>query len=99
MVSIPLALGRPGVLLTVLVVLLSFALGVWVFLDARRAGKEELAPFAAVVVGGLFLAGAIPGVVAYAVAADPAAQGFPTALRIVPGFVALGVYLYFRRRQ
>jgi len=40
--------------------------------------------------------GSVPGLVALALAQDQAAQGFPTSIRIVPGCVALLVYLYFR---
>ena len=91
----PLAVSG-NALVTVAVPLLAVAVGVLVYLDARRRGKGELAPLIGVAIGGLFLAGSLPGVVALAVADDPAAQGFPTALRVIPGFIALGVYLYFR---
>jgi len=89
----------PGgrVLLAVLFPLLAVAIGVWVYLDARKRGRGELAPWIGLVVGGLFVTGSVPGLVALAVSGDAAVvQGFPTALRIVPGFVALAVYLYFR---
>ena len=77
--------------------LLAVAVGVWVYLDARRRGRGELAPWIGLVVGGLFVTGSVPSLVAYAVSADAAAaQGFPTAVRVVPGVVALAVYLYFR---
>lgn len=72
------------------------AIGVWVYLDARRRGRGELAPWIGLVVGGLFVTGSVPGLVALAVSPEAATQGFPTALRIVPGLVALAVYLYFR---
>ncbi len=71
-------------------------LGVWVYRDADRRGHDEWAPLVGAVVGGLFIAGSLPGLVALAVAEDAAIQGFPTALRIVPGFVALGLYLLLR---
>ena len=75
----------------------AIAVGVWVYLDAKRRGRGELAPWIGLVVGGLFVTGSVPGLVALAVSGDAAAvQGFPTALRIVPGLVALGAYLYFR---
>jgi len=89
----------PGgrVLLAVLFPLLAVAIGVWVYMDARKRGRGELAPWIGLVVGGLFVTGSVPGLVALAVSGDAAVvQGFPTALRIVPGFVALAVYLYFR---
>ena len=75
---------------------LAAGLGYWVYRDARRRGREELAPWLGLVVAGLFLAGSVPGLVALAVADDAAAQGFPTAIRVVPGVVALAVYLRFR---
>ena len=85
------------VLLAVLFPLLAVAIGVWVYLDAKRRGRGELAPWIGLVVGGLFVTGSVPGLVALAVSGDAAAvQGFPTALRIVPGVVTLAVYLYFR---
>ena len=85
------------VLLAVLFPLLAVAIGVWVYLDARKRGRGELAPWIGLVVGGLFVTGSVPGLVALAVSGDAAAvQGFPTALRIVPGVVTLAVYLYFR---
>lgn len=83
-------------LLAVLFPLAGVALGVWVYRDARARGHRDLAPFAAVVVGGLFLTGSVPGLVALAVAEDVATQGFPTALRVVPGLAALTVYLVAR---
>ena len=89
----------PGgrVLLAVLFPLLAVAIGVWVYMDARKRGRGELAPWIGLVVGGLFVTGSVPGLVALAVSGDAAVvQGFPTALRIVPGVVALAVYLYFR---
>ena len=92
------AVPGEGILLTVLVPLLAAGLGVWVYFDARGRGQEDLAPLFAIIVGGLFIAGSVPGLVALLVAEDPAVQGFPTALRIVPGVFVLGVYLFFRRR-
>lgn len=89
----------PGgrVLLAVLVPLLAVGVGVWVYLDAKGRGRGELAPWIGLVIGGLFVTGSVPGLVALAVSGEAAAvQGFPTALRIVPGLVALAVYLYFR---
>lgn len=84
-------------LLALLFPLAAIAVGVWVYLDARKRGQDELAPWFGLVVGGLFVTGSVPGLVALAVSADAvAAQGFPTALRIVPGLVALAAYLYFR---
>lgn len=76
-------------------VVLAVAAGVWVYRDAERRGWE-LAPLVGFAVGGLFLAGSVPGLVALAVTTDAAVQGFPTALRIVPGIAALAVYLRFR---
>ena len=93
MVTVP----SDRVLLAVLLPLVAVAVGVLVYLDARRRGRGELAPWIGLVVGGLFVTGSVPGLVALAVSADAAAaQGFPTALRIVPGLVALAAYLYFR---
>lgn len=86
-----------GVTLTVGAVVLAGALGAWVYVDARSRYGADLAALAAVAIGGLLIAGSLPGLVALAVADDAAVQGFPTALRIVPGLVALGVYLYARR--
>ena len=83
-------------LLVLLLALLAVVLGVWVYRDARARGRGELAPWLGLVVGGLFVTGSVPGLVALAVSGAPAAQGFPTALRIVPGLVALAAYLYFR---
>lgn len=85
------------VLVAVLFPLIAVAIGVWVYLDAKRRGRGELAPWIGLVVGGLFVSGSVPGLVALAVSGDAAVvQGFPTAIRIVPGIVALAVYLYFR---
>ena len=85
-----------GLALTAAVVPLAVVLGAWIYVDARRRMDPELAPFIAVAIGGLLLAGSLPGLVALAVADDAAVQGFPTALRVVPGLVALGAYLYVR---
>jgi len=76
--------------------LLAVVLGVWVYRDARARGRGELAPWLGLVVGGLFVTGSVPGLVALAVSPDAALQGFPTAIRIIPGVVALVAYLYFR---
>lgn len=76
--------------------LLAVVLGVWVYRDAKARGRGELAPWLGLVVGGLFVTGSVPGLVALAVSSDAAVQGFPTAIRVVPGVVALVVYLYFR---
>lgn len=85
--------------LTLLAPLAAVAVGVWVYLDARRWRDDDLPPYLGFVVGGLFLAGTVPGLVALAVAADPAVQGFPTALRVLPGGTALVVYLFVRPRR
>lgn len=86
----------PTVALAVAFPALAVAVGVWAYVDASRRGREEFAPFIGVAVGGPFLVGSVPGLVALVVADGAATQGFPTALRIVPGIVVLGVYLYFR---
>lgn len=83
-------------LLLVVVPLMAVVLGAWVYRDARRRGHDEYAPWAGLVVGGLFVTGSVPGLVALAVAPDAAVEGFPTAIRIVPGLVALAGYLHFR---
>ena len=70
--------------------------GAWVYRDARRRGHADWAPYVALAVGGLFVTGSVPGLVALAIADEPAAQGFPTALRVVPAFVALAAYAYLR---
>lgn len=88
-------MAAPRIFLTLGFPVLATALGVWVYRDARRRGWE-LAPLVAVFVGGFLLAGSVPGLVALAVSEDAAVQGYPTAIRIVPGVVALGAYLYFR---
>lgn len=83
-------------LLTIGFPLLAVVIGVWVYRDARARGRGELAPWLGLVVGGLLISGSVPGLVAYGVSTDAAVQGFPTALRVVPGLVALVVYIYFR---
>lgn len=75
---------------------LALAVGAWVYRDARRRGHGDWAPWIALAIGGLFLSGSVPGLVALAVTAEPVAQGFPTALRLVPGLVALAAYGAFR---
>lgn len=68
-----------------------------VYWDAVNRGTDRsISALLAFVVAGLFLAGSVPGLVALAISSEQAVQGFPTALRIVPGFVASAVYLYFR---
>lgn len=89
----------PGDRLLLVLALPVFAvlLGLWVYRDAQARGRGELAPWIGLVVGGLFVTGSVPGLVALAVSGEAAAaQGFPTALRLVPGAVALVVYLSFR---
>lgn len=85
-----------SILLAAAVPVGAVVVGLWIYLDARDRVSAELAPYVALVVGGLFLAGSLPAVVALVVAEDPVVQGFPTALRIIPGLVALGVYLAVR---
>lgn len=86
-----------GVALTVATIVLALAVAGWVYRDARNRQEADVAAFVAVAIGGLLLAGSLPGLVALAVADDAAVQGFPTALRVIPGLVALGVYLYYTR--
>ena len=85
-----------GLAVTLAVPVVALVVGTWVYVDARERVDEDLAPLLGVAVGGLLLAGSLPGVVALLVAEDPAVQGFPTALRVVPGLVAVGVYLAVR---
>lgn len=75
---------------------LAVAVGAWIYRDARKRGHADWAPWVALAIGGLFLTGSVPGLVALAVTAEPVAQGFPTALRLVPGLVALSAYGAFR---
>jgi len=83
-------------LLAVLFPLIAVVIGVAVYFDARNRGRGELAPWIGLVVGGLFVTGSVPGLVALAISSEAATQGFPTAVRIIPGIVALAVYAYFR---
>lgn len=83
----------------VLLPMFAIVAGAAIFLDARRQNRDRsVAAMAAFIVAGLLLAGTVPSLVALAVADADAAQGFPTALRIVPGLVAIAVYLVFRSR-
>lgn len=90
------SLPAARLVLVVCLPVLAVVTGVLVYRDARRRGRRELAPYLGAVVGGLFLAGAVPALVALAVAPDAAVQGFPTAVRVLPGVLALAVYLRFR---
>ncbi|MFB6105009.1 MAG: hypothetical protein ABEJ57_08040 [Halobacteriaceae archaeon] len=77
--------------------LLAVAVGVAVYLDATTRGRDRVvAALAGTAIGGVFLAGSVPSLVALAVTDAPATQGFPTALRVIPGFAALAVYLVLR---
>lgn len=79
--------------------ILAVIVGAIVFLDARNQDRERpVAAMAGFIVGGLLLAGSVPSLVALAVTDSHAAQGFPTALRILPGIVAVIVYLVVRDR-
>ena len=61
-------------------------------------GREKgIAALFGFTIAGLFLAGSVPGLVALALSQDVAVQGFPTSLRVVPGGLALVVYLHFRQ--
>mgnify|MGYP000563178072 CR=1 FL=1 len=76
---------------------LAVVAGVGVFLDARDRGRDTgIAALVGAAIGGLFLAGTVPSLVALAITDAPATQGFPTAIRVVPGFAALGIYLVLR---
>ena len=92
MTSLPLG---PRVLPTLVFPVLAIVAGVYVYVDASRRGFE-LAPLAGVIVGGFLLAGSVPGLVALAIAEDAVVQGFPTAVRVIPGLVALVGYLALR---
>ncbi|MFB6187915.1 MAG: hypothetical protein ABEI06_05415 [Halobacteriaceae archaeon] len=70
--------------------------GIWVYRDLKNRGRDDLAPFIGIAIGGVFLAGAIPGLFALAIAQQVTTQGFPTALRIIPGATIFGAYLFFR---
>lgn len=91
----PMATTR-AILLAVGLPLLAVVTGLWVYRDARRRGREELAPWLGLGIAGLFLAGSVPGLVALALSADAATQGFPTAIRVIPGVAALAAYARFR---
>ena len=86
----------PWALVVVLGPILAAGVGAWVYRDARRQGHADWAPWIGLAVGGLFLTGSVPGLVALAVAGEPAVEGFPTAIRVVPGLVALAAYAAFR---
>lgn len=89
--------GPPARLLAIAAFpLFAVATGVWVYRDSRRRGHGEWALLLGVVVGGLFLTGTLPALVALAVADGAATQGFPTAVRVIPGVVAVAVYLRLR---
>lgn len=92
MISLPL---EPQVLPTLIFPVFAVATGVYVYVDASRRGFE-LAPLAGVFVGGFLLAGSAPGLVALAISEEVVVQGFPTALRVIPGLVALVGYLALR---
>lgn len=76
----------------------SIVVGVLVYVDATRRGRDRpVAAMAAVILGGLLLAGSVPALVALAVSDAETAQGFPTAIRILPGLTAIAVYLFLRQ--
>lgn len=90
-------MGLAGWALVVLLgPVVAVVVGAWVYRDARRRGYDDWAPWVALGIGGLFLTGSVPGLVALAIAGEAATQGFPTALRVVPGLVALAAYVSFR---
>jgi len=77
--------------------MLALLTGFLVYRDSVRAGKEkEVAALFGFAIAGLFLAGSVPGLVALALTEDVAMQGFPTSIRILPGALALLVYIKFR---
>ncbi len=84
------------ILLSVGLPVVAIGAGLWVYRDATNRGRGELAPWIGAVIAGLFLAGSVPGLVALAIAEETAIQGFPTALRVIPGLAALLVYARFR---
>lgn len=86
-----------AVFVSLILPILAILAGYLVYRDSVRSGRgNDVAALLGFIITGLFLAGSVPGLVALALAQDEAAQGFPTALRVVPGFIALLVYLYFR---
>jgi len=88
--------ARARLLFAVGLPIIAIGVGWWVYQDARKRGHDELALWIGFVIAGLFLAGSVPGLVALAIADGSAIQGFPTALRVVPGIAAFVVYLRFR---
>jgi hypothetical protein len=85
------------IVVSVVLPILALVAGFWVYWDSVRRGRETgVAALFGFIIAGLFLAGSVPGLVALALTQDVAVQGFPTSLRIIPGGIALVVYLYFR---
>lgn len=85
------------ILVSVGLPILALFVGFLVYWDSVHMGREKgVAALLGFIIAGLFLAGSVPGLVALALTQDVAVQGFPTSLRIVPGGIALVVYLYFR---
>lgn len=88
---------RVSVLLSVLLPVLALLAGVLVYRDSVSTGRgRDVAALFGFTIAGLLLAGSVPGLVALALTQDVAMQGFPTSIRILPGSLALLVYLYFR---
>ncbi len=88
---------RASMLVSVLLPMVALLAGVLVYRDSVRAGTDkDVAALFGFAIAGLLLAGSVPGLVALALTEDVAMQGFPTSIRILPGALALLVYLYFR---
>lgn len=88
---------RLSLVVSILLPVLSLLAGLLVYRDSLRSGRDSyLAALLGFIIAGLFLAGSVPGLVALAFTQEAAVQGFPTSVRVLPGVLAVIVYLYFR---